>query len=86
MPEEDLLEETCAVSEILRCIHVALLCVQQKPEDRPTMASVVLMFGSDGSLPDPKQPGFFTNRNVPDVSSSLSRSINQVSITMIQGR
>ncbi|KAG5414119.1 hypothetical protein IGI04_001686 [Brassica rapa subsp. trilocularis] len=86
VPEEHLLEETCAVSEILRCIHVALLCVQQKPEDRPTMASVVLMFGSDGSLPDPKQPGFFTNRNVPDVSSSLSRSINQVSITMIQGR
>ncbi|XP_056854708.1 G-type lectin S-receptor-like serine/threonine-protein kinase SD1-1 [Raphanus sativus] len=86
VPEEDLLEETCVVSEILRCIHVALLCVQQKPEDRPNMASVVLMFGSDGSLPDPKQPGFFTNRNVPDVSSSLSRSVNLVSITMIQGR
>ncbi|ESQ54545.1 hypothetical protein EUTSA_v10024431mg [Eutrema salsugineum] len=87
VPEENLLKETCNVSEILRCIHVALLCVQQKPEDRPNMASVVLMFGSDGSLPHPKQPGFFTNRNVPDVSSSLSlRSVNEVSITMLQGR
>ncbi|CAE6174011.1 unnamed protein product [Arabidopsis arenosa] len=59
----------------------------EKPEDRPTMASVVLMFGSDSSLPHPKQPGFFTNRNVPDISSSLSlRSQNEVSITMLQGR
>ncbi|CAH2077795.1 unnamed protein product [Thlaspi arvense] len=87
VPEEDLLEETCVVSEVLRCIHVALLCVQQKPEDRPNMASVVLMFGSDGSLPDPKQPGYFTSRSVPDLSSSLSlRSVNEVSITMLQGR
>ncbi|CAH2079996.1 unnamed protein product [Thlaspi arvense] len=54
--EEDLLEETCVVSEVWRCIHVALLCVQQKPEDRPNMASVVLMFRSDGSFPHPKQP------------------------------
>lgn len=87
VPEEELLEETCVVSEVLRCIHVALLCVQQKPEDRPNMASAVLMLGSDGSLPQPKQPGFFTNRNVPDVSTSLSlRSLNEVSITMLQGR
>lgn len=87
VPQEELLEKTCVVSEVLRCIHVALLCVQQKPEDRPNMASVVLMFGSDSSLPHPKQPGFFTNRNVPDISSSLSlRSQNEVSITMMQGR
>ncbi|CAN8230312.1 unnamed protein product [Cochlearia groenlandica] len=88
VPEEELLlEKRCDVSEVIRCVHVALLCVQQKPEDRPNMASVVLMFGSDGSLPEPKQPGFFTNRNVPDLSSSLSlRSLNDISITMMQGR
>ncbi|KAG7617520.1 putative G-type lectin S-receptor-like serine/threonine-protein kinase SD1-1 RLK-Pelle-DLSV family [Arabidopsis thaliana] len=87
VPEEEWLEETSVIPEVLRCIHVALLCVQQKPEDRPTMASVVLMFGSDSSLPHPTQPGFFTNRNVPDISSSLSlRSQNEVSITMLQGR
>ncbi|KFK29236.1 hypothetical protein AALP_AA7G107100 [Arabis alpina] len=84
--EQDLLEEACVVSDVLRCIHVALLCVQQKPEDRPNMASAVLMLGSDGSLPHPKQPGFFTNRNVPDLSTSLSHSLNAVTITMLHGR
>ncbi|CAN8326098.1 unnamed protein product [Cochlearia groenlandica] len=82
--DKELLEEACVVSEVLRCIHVALLCVQQRPEDRPNMASVVLMFGSDGSLPDPLQPGFFTGRNVHDVSSSLS--LNEVTISMLHGR
>lgn len=87
VPEEQLLEESGLVSEVLRCIHVALLCVQQKPEDRPNMASAVLMLGSDGSLPQPKHPGFFTNRNAPDLSSSLSlQSLNDVSITMLHGR
>ncbi|KAL0399323.1 UNVERIFIED_CONTAM: G-type lectin S-receptor-like serine/threonine-protein kinase [Sesamum radiatum] len=46
-------------SEAARLIHVALLCVQQSPEDRPSMSSVVLMLGSEGALPPPKQPGFF---------------------------
>ncbi|KAK4398437.1 G-type lectin S-receptor-like serine/threonine-protein kinase [Sesamum angolense] len=31
------------LSEVLRSIHVGLLCVQKKPEDRPSMSSVVLM-------------------------------------------
>uniref|UniRef100_A0A6M2ETY0 Protein kinase domain-containing protein n=1 Tax=Populus davidiana TaxID=266767 RepID=A0A6M2ETY0_9ROSI len=75
-----------SVSEVLRCIHVGLLCVQQKPEDRPNMSSVVLMLGSENSLPDPKQPGFFTERNMPAVEYSSSgnhesSSINDLTIS-----
>ncbi|GMN68860.1 hypothetical protein TIFTF001_037909 [Ficus carica] len=33
--------------EVLRCIHVSLLCVQQRPADRPTISSVVVMLGSE---------------------------------------
>ncbi|KAL0306453.1 UNVERIFIED_CONTAM: G-type lectin S-receptor-like serine/threonine-protein kinase [Sesamum radiatum] len=33
------------LSEVLRSIHVGLLCVQKKPEDRPSMSSVVLLLG-----------------------------------------
>ncbi|CAH2056858.1 unnamed protein product [Thlaspi arvense] len=55
--------ESCYMSQILRSIQVGLLCVQQNPDDRPTMSSVVLMLGSEGTLPLPKQPGFFTERN-----------------------
>ncbi|MQL84469.1 hypothetical protein Taro_016954 [Colocasia esculenta] len=32
--------------EVRRCIHIGLLCVQEAPEDRPTMTSVVLMLSS----------------------------------------
>lgn len=41
-----------ALSEMLRCIHVGLLCVQQRPEDRPNTLSVVLMLSSESLLPN----------------------------------
>ncbi|OEL30083.1 Cysteine-rich receptor-like protein kinase 25 [Dichanthelium oligosanthes] len=45
--------------EILRCIHVALLCVQEDPQLRPGMASVVVMFNSRSiTLPPPAAPAF----------------------------
>ncbi|KAF6159112.1 hypothetical protein GIB67_032729 [Kingdonia uniflora] len=53
------------ISEELRCIHVGILCVQEDPEDRPTMSSVLLMLGSkDILLPEPKRPGFYNDRVV----------------------
>ncbi|PUZ65420.1 hypothetical protein GQ55_3G221500 [Panicum hallii var. hallii] len=32
--------------EVLRCVHVGLLCVQEDPQFRPSMASVVIMLNS----------------------------------------
>ncbi|KAE9618636.1 putative protein kinase RLK-Pelle-DLSV family [Lupinus albus] len=47
-------------NEIMRCIHIGLLCVQQNLADRPTMASVVLMLNSySTTLPVPSEPAFF---------------------------
>ncbi|XP_059301117.1 G-type lectin S-receptor-like serine/threonine-protein kinase At4g27290 isoform X1 [Lycium ferocissimum] len=46
------------MSEILRCIHVSLLCVQQNPDDRPNMLSVVLMLNGESTLAQPKEPDF----------------------------
>lgn len=51
-------EDSSSMSDILRCIHVSMLCVQQNPEDRPEMSTVVLMLNGESSLPQPKQPGF----------------------------
>ena len=43
--------------EIVRCIYIGLLCVQEKVADRPTMASVILMLDSHSfALPVPLQP------------------------------
>ncbi|KAJ0045004.1 hypothetical protein Pint_04369 [Pistacia integerrima] len=85
------LDEACPLPEILRCIHVGLLCVQQAPEDRPIMASVVLMLGGERSLPQPKQPGFFTERNLPESSESSSSkqrfsSNNEITFSLLEAR
>lgn len=75
------------MGEVLRCMKVGLLCVQERPEDRPTMSSVVLMLNSDHAfLPEPKQPGFVARKNSPGESSSSakenSQSLNDLTITM----
>ncbi|XP_026392412.1 G-type lectin S-receptor-like serine/threonine-protein kinase At4g27290 isoform X1 [Papaver somniferum] len=75
-------------AEALRCIQVGLLCVQQLPDDRPTMSAVVFMLGSENVvLPEPKEPGFFIGRNPTDTSSSRERnSENQVTISLVEPR
>lgn len=87
---DDILGESCVLSEVLRCIHVALLCVQQRPDDRPSMSTVVLMFGSVTMLPQPKQPGFFTERNVVEAESSASKNDsstkNEITISLLEPR
>ncbi|TQD71338.1 hypothetical protein C1H46_043125 [Malus baccata] len=48
--------------EVLRCIHIGLLCAQYHPDDRPSTASVVIKLGSETALAQPKQPGFFMEK------------------------
>ncbi|MFS7994482.1 putative protein kinase RLK-Pelle-DLSV family [Helianthus anomalus] len=78
------LQASCVVSEVLRSIHVALLCVQHHPEDRPTMWSVVLMLVSEGPLPEPKTPAFFTEESRRDHGSLPS--VDEHTITLLCAR
>ncbi|KNA13744.1 hypothetical protein SOVF_114030 [Spinacia oleracea] len=49
-------------TEILRCIHIGLLCVQESPADRPTMSAVDHMLNTNSvTLEAPLQPAFFTH-------------------------
>lgn len=53
------LSESCCIEEVIRCIHIGLLCVQEKVADRPTMSLVVLMLNRDSvTLPAPSPPVF----------------------------
>ncbi|KAK3031154.1 hypothetical protein RJ639_035177 [Escallonia herrerae] len=87
---DTVLSDSCYLFEVLRSIHIGLLCVQQSPEDRPSMSSVVMMLGGESTLPQPKEPGFFTKRNLffEEFSSSNQTlaSANAISITMLQAR
>ncbi|XP_048334352.2 G-type lectin S-receptor-like serine/threonine-protein kinase At4g27290 isoform X2 [Ziziphus jujuba] len=80
------------LSEVLRCIHISLLCVQQRPVDRPSMPSVVLMLSGEGALPEPKPPGYFieTDHLAEPYSSSskhgLSSTAYSITMTVMEAR
>ncbi|QHO32417.1 G-type lectin S-receptor-like serine/threonine-protein kinase [Arachis hypogaea] len=85
------IKESCVIPEVLRCIHVSLLCVQQHPEDRPTMASVLVMLGSKMDLVEPKEPGFFSCKLPTEVSSHSDQhniiTLNdELTVTSLDGR
>ncbi|URD98725.1 Serine threonine-protein kinase [Musa troglodytarum] len=86
------IRHSCSPAEVLRCTTVGLLCVQERPEDRPTMSSVVLMLSGDGELPQPRQPGFVVARAPPETGSSAanhhdsSSTRNSLSVTLLEGR
>jgi len=76
-------------SNIIRFIHVGLLCVQQKAENRPNMSSVVFMLKGEKLLPTPSEPGFYAgkdNNTISTASSSKVCSINEASISLLEAR
>ncbi|KAL8249218.1 hypothetical protein R6Q59_006086 [Mikania micrantha] len=57
-------EASSSLKDIIRSIHIGLLCVQEKVNDRPTMATIVLMLNSFSmALPLPTEPAFFMRSN-----------------------
>ncbi|CAL5335837.1 unnamed protein product [Camellia sinensis] len=87
---DEALWDSCYQIEMLRSIHVGVLCVQESLKDRPSMSSVVLMLGSEAALPQAKQPGFFTARNILRTGSSSSKEAtttgNEITSTMLSAR
>ncbi|XP_024020576.1 G-type lectin S-receptor-like serine/threonine-protein kinase At4g03230 [Morus notabilis] len=83
------LSETCNENEFLRCFNVGLLCVQDDPNDRPTMSNVLLMLGTESaSLPSPKQPAFVVRRSRSSRASPGDKpsSTNGLTNTLNEGR
>ncbi|KAF7120489.1 hypothetical protein RHSIM_Rhsim13G0160100 [Rhododendron simsii] len=85
-------------NEFTRCVHIALLCVQDDPDARPSMATVVLMLNSySATLSLPQQPTFL-GRSKPgsnflkviesdqSMSNSAQFSVNEASITELGPR
>jgi hypothetical protein len=80
------------ITEIMRCIHIGLLCVQENVADRPDMASVVFMINSNSvTLPIPTQPASFIRSNVipatslqQDIGSYITN--NELSISELYPR
>ncbi|CAN6305680.1 unnamed protein product [Urochloa humidicola] len=76
---------------MMRCINIALLCVQENATDRPTMADIVAMLSSETTtiLAEPKQPAYFNVRVGNEEGSTVateSRSTNDRTISVTTPR
>ncbi|KAJ0798452.1 putative protein kinase RLK-Pelle-DLSV family [Helianthus annuus] len=68
--------DSSSENEALRCINIALLCVQEDDELRPSMASVVFMLNSDSdALPVPQHPPFVSGKRSGHTTSELQESV-----------
>nr|GLL45712.1 putative receptor-like protein kinase At4g00960 [Ipomoea trifida] len=72
-----LAKSSYTVNEVIHCLHIGLLCVQEDADERPTMEDVVLMLSSysTNNWSAPREPAFYRNRsgNVPkEISLELS--------------
>ncbi|KAL2332380.1 hypothetical protein Fmac_019961 [Flemingia macrophylla] len=85
------LNELCSQNEVLRCIHIGLLCVQDQATDRPNMVEIVSFLSNDAiQLPQPKKPAFFINQIVEELELPYNiqelYSLNDVTTSSTHGR
>ncbi|BAT09303.1 Os09g0551000 [Oryza sativa Japonica Group] len=80
--------ESSSLDEVQLCIHVGLLCVEDNPNSRPLMSSVVSILenGSTTFLAMPNQPAYFaqTTSEMDKMTDGSSR--NTMTMTVLQGR
>ncbi|KAH7576794.1 hypothetical protein JRO89_XS01G0150700 [Xanthoceras sorbifolium] len=58
--------------EVLKCIRIGLLCVQEAAADRPTMSHIVMMLSSHTvTAPGPSRPAFFVSRGSSDSDTGM---------------
>ncbi|XP_020891745.1 receptor-like serine/threonine-protein kinase SD1-8 [Arabidopsis lyrata subsp. lyrata] len=73
--------------QVLRCIQIGLLCVQQLAQDRPTMWPVVFMLGSETvDIDRPKSPGDDTCSSSMEHLDDATYTVCQMSMSAMKGR
>ncbi|VVB11962.1 unnamed protein product [Arabis nemorensis] len=93
---DPIIVDNCQKGDVVRCIHIGLLCVQEDPVARPTLRTIFTMLTSNTvTLPVPRQPGFFAQSR-PEIdaldsdqstmSKSVPMSVDDSSITDLYPR
>lgn len=85
------IRDSCSPNEMLKCIHIGMLCVQDSAMHRPTMAAVMLLLESETpTLPMPRQPSYASMRSSIDADFISDGheivSSNNLTVTMVVGR
>lgn len=76
--------------EVLKCIQIGLMCVQDGPADRPSMSEVIVMLSSYTiSSPAPARPAFYVPMEKQEPGSakgnSNASSSDQFKTSSVQG-
>ncbi|XP_047955240.1 G-type lectin S-receptor-like serine/threonine-protein kinase At1g11330 [Salvia hispanica] len=76
--------------DMVRCIQIGLLCVQESPNDRPQIQTVLSMLsGEIVKLPVPKQPVFAENGSNSGPNGSIQQYVfsnNELTLSVLDGR
>ena len=85
------LDDSSSPCKLMRCMQVALLCVQENPLDGPSMLEVFSMLKSDTmAIATPKRPAFSVKHDDNMGSSSTSRpeiySFNDAQLSELEPR
>ncbi|KAL3519538.1 hypothetical protein ACH5RR_017687 [Cinchona calisaya] len=94
---DPIIRDSSVRNEVIQSIHIGLLCVQEDVDQRPNMASVVLMLSSRSvTMPTPNKPAFLASSKTESfpkevhfdlsTSNSTPASINETSITELYPR
>ncbi|XP_007011994.2 PREDICTED: cysteine-rich receptor-like protein kinase 19 [Theobroma cacao] len=85
------LDDSSLTCKLMRCLQVALLCVQESPADRPSMVEVFTSLKNETvAICIPKQPAFSVIRDGKEGSKEIARdkvfSVNDATITQVGPR
>ncbi|KAH1210074.1 hypothetical protein GLYMA_15G206400v4 [Glycine max] len=84
------LDDSHSTCKLLRCMQIALLCVQEDANDRPTVKEISSMLKSDTILIIPQKPAFSINRDEKKPNKFIMHeekcSINDATISQVVAR
>uniref|UniRef100_A0A7N2MBU7 Cysteine-rich receptor-like protein kinase 10 n=1 Tax=Quercus lobata TaxID=97700 RepID=A0A7N2MBU7_QUELO len=62
------LGDQCPRYEVMKCIHIGLLCIQEAAANRPTMSQIVMMLSAHSTITSqiPSRPAFLVTRENPE--------------------
>ncbi|MED6194750.1 hypothetical protein PIB30_031504 [Stylosanthes scabra] len=77
-------ENWCDEFEVIRCIQIGLLCVQENPDDRPTIEAIVSYLSNISiELPSPHEPAFFLHGKMDPTKIYAGESSSSISVNGI---
>ncbi|KAL5712190.1 hypothetical protein ACHQM5_014386 [Ranunculus cassubicifolius] len=81
------IDKSCFVRDIRRCIHIALLCLQIQPTQRPSMKAVDSMLSNESIvLSLPQTPDLYKENTGIYIEENFPYSDRETTITLLEAR